>query len=259
MPDTSTETRAVIVEREIPFPPEKIWRALTQPHLIQEWLMSNDFAPVVDRRFSLRADWGSVDGTVLQVEPHRTLSYRWDALGLESIVTWTLTPTPRRHPPAHGTGRLPRRSGTGLSRRRIRLAALPFRARAIARAHRLTAAQGTKRHDRARIAPGQVPRADRRADRGAGRLARRDARPAPRPDPAGHSRCGRGMEVARGAGVVFERHGLHRRDLQGGGQADLRQGGVARRSRGPVQFEPSTATPGARSTSARARRSTRRH
>ena len=49
-------TRSVVVEREIPHPPEKIWRALTQPHLIEEWLMKNDFKPVVDHRFSLRAD-----------------------------------------------------------------------------------------------------------------------------------------------------------------------------------------------------------
>ena len=47
MTNTATETRSVVVEREIPFPPEKIWRALTQPHLIEEWLMKNDFKPVV--------------------------------------------------------------------------------------------------------------------------------------------------------------------------------------------------------------------
>ena len=46
MTNTATETLSVVVEREIPFPPEKIWRALTQPHLIEEWLMKNDFKPV---------------------------------------------------------------------------------------------------------------------------------------------------------------------------------------------------------------------
>lgn len=86
-------TRSVIVEREMPFPPEKIWRALTQPHLISEWLMQTDFEPVADHRFSLRADWGSVDCQVLEIEPHKTLSYTWAAYGLESVVTWTLTPT----------------------------------------------------------------------------------------------------------------------------------------------------------------------
>ena len=93
MNDTVTETRCVVVEREMPYPPERIWRALTQPHLIEEWLMKNDFEPVVNHRFNLRADWGAVDCQVLEVEPNRTLSYTWAAYGLESVVTWTLTPT----------------------------------------------------------------------------------------------------------------------------------------------------------------------
>ena len=92
MTDTATETRSVVVEREIPFPPEKIWRALTQPHLIEEWLMKNDFVPVMDHRFNLRGDWGAVDCRVLAIEPNTTLSYTWAAMGLESVVTWTLTP-----------------------------------------------------------------------------------------------------------------------------------------------------------------------
>jgi uncharacterized protein YndB with AHSA1/START domain len=93
MSEPATETRSVVVEREMPHPPEKIWRALTQPHLIEEWLMKNDFEPVVSRRFNLRADWGAVDCQVLAVEPNKTLSYTWAAYGLESVVTWTLTPT----------------------------------------------------------------------------------------------------------------------------------------------------------------------
>ena len=93
MNETSAETRSVVVERELPFPLEKIWRALTQPHLIEEWLMKNDFKPVVGHRFDLRADWGAVDCRVLAVEPNKTLSYTWAAHGLESVVTWTLTPT----------------------------------------------------------------------------------------------------------------------------------------------------------------------
>jgi uncharacterized protein YndB with AHSA1/START domain len=99
MSNPATATRAVVVEREIPHPPEKIWRALTQPHLIEEWLMKTDFEPVVDHRFIFRADWGAVDCQVLAIEPHKTLSYTWnvtrgDAAGdLTSVVTWTLTPT----------------------------------------------------------------------------------------------------------------------------------------------------------------------
>ena len=93
MNNTATETRTVVVERDIPFPPEKIWRALTQPHLIEEWLMKNDFNLALGHRFKLSADWGAVDCEVLEVEANKTLSYTWAAYGLESVVTWTLIPT----------------------------------------------------------------------------------------------------------------------------------------------------------------------
>ena len=89
----ATDTRSVVMEREFPFPAERLWRALTQPHLIAEWLMQTDFAPEVGRRFTLTGDWGSVDCKVLEIEPQRSLAYTWDAMGLESTVTWTLTPT----------------------------------------------------------------------------------------------------------------------------------------------------------------------
>jgi uncharacterized protein YndB with AHSA1/START domain len=97
---TAAETRSVVVEREMPHPPEKLWRALTQPHLIAEWLMKNDFAPVVGHRFNLRGEWGGVlDCEVLVVEPNRELAYTWNhahddpAFSLQSVVTFTLTPT----------------------------------------------------------------------------------------------------------------------------------------------------------------------
>jgi uncharacterized protein YndB with AHSA1/START domain len=98
MTDTAAETRSVVVEREMPYPPEKIWRALTQPHLIEEWLMKTDFKPVLDHRFNLRADWGTVDCQVLAIEPNKALSYTWnvsrdDMAALTSVVTWTLTAT----------------------------------------------------------------------------------------------------------------------------------------------------------------------
>lgn len=100
MTQPSAETRSVVVEREIACAPEKLWRALTQPHLIAEWLMSNDFAPVVGHRFNLRGDWGGVlDCEVLALEPPSTLSYSWNhvhddaAYDLRSVVTFTLTPT----------------------------------------------------------------------------------------------------------------------------------------------------------------------
>jgi uncharacterized protein YndB with AHSA1/START domain len=95
---TAAETRSVVIERELPHPAEKVWRALTQGPLIQEWLMDNDFQPVVGHRLNFRAapvpHWnGVIDSEVLIVEPNKTLSYSWNSLGVESVVIWTLTAT----------------------------------------------------------------------------------------------------------------------------------------------------------------------
>jgi uncharacterized protein YndB with AHSA1/START domain len=92
------EVRSVVIEREIASPAEKIWRALTQPHLIEEWLMQTDFEPVVGHTFRMRNEPKpdvsiEIDCRVLEVEPNRTLSYTWQAFGLDSVVTFTLTPT----------------------------------------------------------------------------------------------------------------------------------------------------------------------
>jgi len=99
-----TATRSVVIEREMPHRPEKIWRAMTQVALIEEWLMQNDFSPVVGHRFNFHmtpmAHWNGVtDCEVLVVEPHERLAYSWNASGeeaeggLKTVVTWTLTPT----------------------------------------------------------------------------------------------------------------------------------------------------------------------
>lgn len=93
MSEATAETRTVVVERELPHPPGKVWRALTEPHLIEEWLMKNEFKPVVGHRFELSAEWGRVECEVLAVEPNRTVSYTWGDHNLKSVVTWTLTPT----------------------------------------------------------------------------------------------------------------------------------------------------------------------
>ncbi|WDZ79800.1 SRPBCC domain-containing protein (plasmid) [Ensifer adhaerens] len=93
MTETTETTRSVVVEREFAHAPEKLWRALTQPHLIAEWLMRNDFVPEVGRRFTLSADWGQVDCKVETIEKDRSLAYRWDTKDLSSVVTWTLVPT----------------------------------------------------------------------------------------------------------------------------------------------------------------------
>lgn len=88
---TKTNMRTVVKERDLRHAPDKVWRALTQEHLIGEWLMQNDFKPEVGHRFELKADWGSVSCEVLDIVPHKSLSYTWEAFGLESVVTWTLT------------------------------------------------------------------------------------------------------------------------------------------------------------------------
>src|SRR4030095_9323510 len=94
----ATETLSVVVERELAHPPEKIWRALTQPHLIAEWLMKNDFKPVVGHKFNLSRDATPevkvvIDCEVTEVEQNETLSYTWKAFGTDTLVTFTLTPT----------------------------------------------------------------------------------------------------------------------------------------------------------------------
>lgn len=97
-----SETKSIVVERLMPHPPGKIWRALTQGWLIAEWLMQNDFAPTPGHRFTFRATpvpgWSGITHCeVVEVEEPRLLSYRWgdgteSASGLKTLVTWTLTP-----------------------------------------------------------------------------------------------------------------------------------------------------------------------
>ena len=101
MTEAATETRSVVVEREFAYPPEKLWRALTQPHLIEEWLMKNDFA--AGRRSSLQSSRRMGRRAGLRGPRRRaataTLAYTWNfthedaAFDLQSVVTFTLTPT----------------------------------------------------------------------------------------------------------------------------------------------------------------------
>ena len=96
-------TKSIVVERTMPHPPQKIWRALTSAPLIAEWLMKNDFEPRLGHRFTFRATpvpgWSGVTNCeVIEVDPPRRLAYRWgdgteSESGLRTIVTWTLTPT----------------------------------------------------------------------------------------------------------------------------------------------------------------------
>ena len=89
----NTETRTVTIERDMPHPLDKVWRALTEGSLLEQWLMRNDFEPVVDHTFKFTADWGSVDCRVITVDPKTTLAYSWEAYGMATVVTFTLTPT----------------------------------------------------------------------------------------------------------------------------------------------------------------------
>ena len=89
--------RALVIERVFPHPPEKLWRALTENPLIAQWLMKNDFEPVVGRKFKFQSEpvpnWdGVINCEVLIVEHLKRLSYSWTTMGVEFIVLWTFTP-----------------------------------------------------------------------------------------------------------------------------------------------------------------------
>ncbi|HEY0161313.1 MAG TPA: SRPBCC domain-containing protein [Edaphobacter sp.] len=97
MSNSQESTRTLVIEKSLPHPPEKVWRALTESPLLAQWLFNNDFEPVVGRRFQFRADpvpnWnGIIECEALVVEPFRQLSYRWSSMGLDSVVLLTLTP-----------------------------------------------------------------------------------------------------------------------------------------------------------------------
>ena len=99
--------QSILVEYDLPDAPKKVWRALTEPKLLEAWLMPNDILPVVGHRFNFRAQpvpgWdGIVYCEVLEVVPEQRLVYTWrggsqklEGYGheLDTIVTWMLTPT----------------------------------------------------------------------------------------------------------------------------------------------------------------------
>ena len=90
---------AISFEFDLPQTPEKVWRALTDPALLAAWLL-----PVIGFKlepgaaFSLKAPpqpgWdGSVNCRILEIEAQRKLSYTWVAGDIDTVVTFTLTPT----------------------------------------------------------------------------------------------------------------------------------------------------------------------
>ena len=88
------------IEQAYPFPPERVWRALTEGESLAEWLMPNDFEPRVGHKFQFRSEampgWrGYVDCEVIEVEPQRRLAYTWlgdDDWQAPTVVRWTLEP-----------------------------------------------------------------------------------------------------------------------------------------------------------------------
>ncbi len=96
-----SQTESLSLEFDLQHPPEKVWRALTDPHLLVEWLL-----PVVEGElklepgaaFTLKTQpFPGWDGTVscrfVEIETHRKLSYTWGIPGMDTVVTFTLTPT----------------------------------------------------------------------------------------------------------------------------------------------------------------------
>jgi uncharacterized protein YndB with AHSA1/START domain len=98
-------TETILIEKDLPHRIEKVWRALTEGHLLADWLMENDFRPIVGHRFTFRMKpmphWNGVtDCEVTEVTPMTRLAYSWSssgdeaANGVRTVVTWTLAPTP---------------------------------------------------------------------------------------------------------------------------------------------------------------------
>jgi uncharacterized protein YndB with AHSA1/START domain len=94
---------AIRTDTFLPHPPEKVWRALTDPDLLGRWLMPNDFQSRVGHRFTFRTDPvpgagfnGVIQCEVLALDPPQLLSISWaTAGGIDTTVTWRLAPEGR--------------------------------------------------------------------------------------------------------------------------------------------------------------------
>jgi len=94
------QSAALSFEFDLPHAPEKVWRALTEPALLAEWLL-----PVIGltlergAAFTFRTEpvggWdGVVQCRIAEVETRRRLSYDWGVGDMATVVTFTLTPSP---------------------------------------------------------------------------------------------------------------------------------------------------------------------
>jgi uncharacterized protein YndB with AHSA1/START domain len=88
-------SRDLKLEAVYPNRPEEVWRALTDPEALGQWLMENDFVPQVGHKFHFRAKskvgfQRTIPCEVLVVDEPRVLSFTWGEKG--SVVTFRLQP-----------------------------------------------------------------------------------------------------------------------------------------------------------------------
>jgi uncharacterized protein YndB with AHSA1/START domain len=94
-----SQTGSIAFEFDLQHPPEKVWRALTDPELLTEWLLpviGLKLEPGVEFTFKAppQPGWdGSVTCRLLEIEAHRKLSLTWVVGDIDTVVTFTLTPT----------------------------------------------------------------------------------------------------------------------------------------------------------------------
>ncbi len=91
--------RDLSFHRDYNYPPDLVWQALTDPDAIAEWLMDNDFKPVIGHKFQLRTKPGpGFDGIthceVLEVEPSKILAYTFTGGGIDTVVRYRLEAIP---------------------------------------------------------------------------------------------------------------------------------------------------------------------
>ena len=95
-----SQTDTVSFEFDLRHPPPKVWRALTDRALRTEWLLPVvEFELAPGAAFKLKTDpkpgWdGVVNGRLLEIEAQRKLSWQWVVGDIDTVVTFTLTPTP---------------------------------------------------------------------------------------------------------------------------------------------------------------------
>lgn len=94
------QTETLVFELTLAHSPAKVWRALTEPALLAEWLLpAVGFGLAPGTEFTLQtAPVGGWDGVVrcrlLEVEAPRRIAYAWVVGDLDTVVTFTLEPAP---------------------------------------------------------------------------------------------------------------------------------------------------------------------